>query len=203
MTNIYEAYQGYLQDIGEYVPSAYDVSNPTLTPTYTYDTGYAPPILDYADDGDDPGKKDPPGGITGVPGGITGVKGPGLTGIYDQYQDLGKLGKFGVNMGLNMVAPGLGSLLGLYGMADGFFGGPKGLNQIDAMNYAKNIDPDRYDGFNPGVGPTSFSTNPGIGFSNRDPEDTQDYGGGESSGGAGTGNSNASDPGGSDSMGSF
>ena len=175
MANIYEAYQQYLQDIGEYVPSAYDVSNPTLTPTYTYDTGYAPPILDYADDGDDPGKKDPPGGITGVPGGITGVKGPGLTGIYDQYQDLGKLGKFGVNMGLNMVAPGLGSLLGLYGIADGFFGGPKGLNQIDAMNYAKNIDPDRYDGVTDPSN-VSFSENPGIGFSNKDPEDVQDYG---------------------------
>ena len=87
-------------------------------------------------------------------------------------------------MGIGLLAPQLAPLLGMYNIGKSIydFGGdifgytdPKGLHQIDVPNYAQYIDPDRYDGVTDPSN-VSFSENPGIGFSNKDPEDVQDYG---------------------------
>jgi hypothetical protein len=84
----------------------------------------------------------------------------GSSKALDYYNNqLGYLGRTGVNSLLGMVNPMLGAVgqmynqgKSLYDLGSSMFGGvPEG---------------------------GSFSKNPGIGFSNRDPEDTQDYGGG-------------------------
>ena len=80
------------------------------------------------------------------------------TGNFNLGQILGPIAAYATGIpGLSFVA----------NAANNYFN-PQGLHQIDVPNYAQNIDPDRYGDFNPGIGPTSFSTNPGIGFSNTD-----------------------------------
>ena len=185
MANIYEAYQQYLSDIGEYVPSVDDVYSgvPRLASTIqnagiTGITGIKDALLPSGDDG--------PPGPPGSPG--TG----GIAGLIDQYNNAGFLGRAPVNMGIGLLAPQLAPLLGMYNIGKSIydFGGdifgytdPKGLHQIDVPNYAGYIDPDRYGDFNPGIGFTSFSTNPGIGFSNTDGDIESDPAAGVSSGG--------------------
>jgi hypothetical protein len=181
MANIYEAYQQYLSDIGEYVPSVDDVYSgvPRLASTIqnagiTGITGIKDALLPSGDDGN----QGPPG-PPGSPG--TG----GIAGLIDQYNNAGFLGRAPVNMGISMFAPQLAAPLAMYNIGKSIydFGGdvfgytdPKGLHQIDVPNYAQYIDPDRYDGVTDPSN-VSFSENPGIGFSNTDGDiESYDYG---------------------------
>tara|TARA_R110000823_G_scaffold47392_1_gene120960 strand:- start:10 stop:651 length:642 start_codon:yes stop_codon:yes gene_type:complete len=135
---------------------------------------------------------------TGNPGG------PGIGGLFNSYQNLGTMGKLGTTMALNAVLPGVGSLLGLAGLGNnaynnsgfldglnttgfgnftgGLFGAPQGTDQYgNSMNVAD-------------VESGLENTNTNVGFTH-DMSESSTTGGGD--------NSNASDPGGSDSMGSF
>ena len=209
MADIYEAYQEYLNNIGEYVPSASDVYGGIAGLTSRVPQ-VARDVLLPSDGGD--------GGTSGGPGG--GGTG-GIGDLLDRYNNASFLERGLVNTGIGLAFPQAAGLLGMYNVGKGIYDFGRGVlgynEQPTTMGY------DFYGDLGGGIADPStgsFSTNPGIGFSNTDgdiesdpaaeaqqaaieSEMSVDYGGGESSGGAGTGNSNASEPGGSDSMGSF
>lgn len=107
MANIYEAYQNYLNNIGEYVPSASDV--------YSGVSGLTSRIPQVARDvllpsGDD-GNQGPPG----PPG--TG----GIADLLDKYNDLGFIGRGAVNTGIGLAFPQAAGLLGMYNVGKGIY----------------------------------------------------------------------------------
>ena len=114
MANIYEAYQDYLSNIGEYVPSVDDVYSgvPRLASTIqnagiTGITGIKDALLPSGDDGNQ-GPPGPPG---------TG----GISDLFDKYNELGYLGRGLVNTGIGMFAPQLAPLLGMYNIGKGIY----------------------------------------------------------------------------------
>ena len=138
----------------------------------------------------------------------------GITQAFDQYQGLSNFGKLGTTMALNAFLPGAGTLLGIAGLGTsayngllgglnttgfgnftgGLFGAPEGRDQFGrSMNVA-----DVESGLDTAGGYTGTVAQQEALMS----EMSTDYGGGESSGGAGTGNSNASESGGSNTEGS-
>ena len=136
---------------------------------------------------------------TSTPTGTTGSIGD----LFNQYQNLSAVKKLGVTSLANMVLPGVGTILGLAGLGGnaansgmlsglnttafgnftgGLFGSPQGTDQYgNSMNVAD-------------VESGLENTNTNVGFTH-DMSESSPTGGGD--------NSNASDPGGSDSMGSF
>jgi len=114
MTNIYEAYQQYLSDIGEYVPSVDDVYSgvPRLASTIqnagiTGITGIKDALLPSGDDGNQ-GPPGPPG-----PGGVGD--------LFGKYNNASFLERGLVNTGIGMFAPQLAPLLGMYNIGKGIY----------------------------------------------------------------------------------
>lgn len=213
MANIYEAYQQYLSDIGEYVPSVDDVYSgvPRLASTIqnagiTGITGIKDALLPSGDDGN----QGPPG-PPGSPG--TG----GIAGLIDQYNNAGFLGRAPVNMAIGMLVPPLAPLLGMYNMGrsayDGISGLMGGLKTTGFGNFTGGLfgAPEGRDEFGKAmnVGDVESGLDTVGGYTGTVAQQealmsemSTNYGDGESSGAAGTGNSNASEHGGSDTEGS-
>lgn len=164
MVDIYQAYQEYLNNIGEYVPSASDVYSgvaglTSIVPQVARD------VLLPSDGGD--------GGTGGGPGG--GGTG-GIGDLLNRYNELGYIGRGAVNTGIGLAFPQAAGLLGLYNVGKGIYDfgrGVLGYNEkpTPTMNYDFYGDLDG--AADPSTG--SYSTNPGIGFSNIDPEDVQQF----------------------------
>ena len=117
MANIYEAYQEYLNNIGEYVPSASDVYSGVSGLTsniqnagITGITGIKDALLPSGDDGNQgpPGPPGPPG---------TG----GIGDLLDKYNELGFMGRGLVNTGIGLFAPQLAPLIGMYNIGKGIY----------------------------------------------------------------------------------
>lgn len=184
MVDIYQAYQEYLNNIGEYVPSASDVYSGVAGLTSRVPQ-VARDVLLPSDSGD--------GGISGGPGGTGGIGD-----LLDRYNELGYIGRGAVNTGIGLAFPQAAGLLGMYNVGKGIYDVGRGL-----LGYNEQPTPsmgyDFYGDLEGGVADPStgsFSTNPGIGFSNIDPEDIQNYGG-DSDGGAGGGTGSGANEGGS------
>ena len=107
MANIYEAYQEYLNNIGEYVPSASDVYGGIAGLTSRVPEVARDALLPSGDDGNQ-GPPGPPG---------TG----GISDLFDKYNELGYLGRGLVNTGIGMFAPQLAPLLGMYNIGKGIY----------------------------------------------------------------------------------
>ena len=164
MVDIYQAYQEYLNNIGEYVPSASDVYSGVAGLTSRVPQ-VARDVLLPSDGGD--------GGTGGGPGG--GGTG-GIGDLLDRYNELGYIGRGAVNTGIGLAFPQAAGLLGMYNVGKGIYDfgrGVLGYNEkpTPTMNYDFYGDLDG--AADPSTG--SYSTNPGIGFSNRDPEDVQQF----------------------------
>jgi hypothetical protein len=105
----------------------------------------------------------------------------GSSKALDYYNNqLGYLGRTGVNSLLGMVNPMLGAVGQMYNQGKSLY--DVGRNILGYNNFGRTMGYDFYGDLDGGVADPStgsFSTNPGIGFSNRDPEDVQNYGGGE------------------------
>lgn len=172
MANIYEAYQEYLNNIGEYVPSASDVYGgiaglTSIVPQVARD------VLLPSDNGD---------GGTGGGGGGTG----GIGDLVDKYNDLGFIGRGAVNTGIGLVFPQAAGLLGLYNTGKGIYDfgrGVLGYNDPALSGYDQLNDP--Y-GFNDGGVDTFGGSTVGTAFGDvrgldedESPNDAAgDYGGG-------------------------
>jgi hypothetical protein len=164
MADIYEAYQEYLNNIGEYVPSASDV--------YGGIAGLTSRVPEVARDVLLPSDNGDGGTGGGAGGGGTG----GIGDLVDKYNDLGFIGRGAVNTGIGLAFPQAAGLLGLYNVGKGIYdfgSGVLGYNEkpTPTMNYDFYGDLDG--AADPSTG--SYSTNPGIGFSNIDPEDVQQF----------------------------
>ena len=109
----------------------------------------------------------------------------GSSKALDYYNNnLGYLGRTGVNSLIGMVNPMLGAVGQMYNQGKSLY--DVGRNVLGYNNFGRTMGYDFYGDLGGGIADPStgsFSTNPGIGFSNRDPEDTQDYGN-DSHGGA-------------------
>lgn len=172
MADIYEAYQEYLNNIGEYVPSASDVYGgiaglTSIVPQVARD------VLLPSDNGD---------GGTGGGGGGTG----GIGDLVDKYNDLGFIGRGAVNTGIGLVFPQAAGLLGLYNTGKGIYDfgrGVLGYNDPALSGYDQLNDP--Y-GFNDGGVDTFGGSTVGTAFGDvrgldedESPNDAAgDYGGG-------------------------
>ena len=184
MADIYEAYQEYLNNIGEYVPSASDVYGgiaglTSIVPQVARD------VLLPSDNGD---------GGTGGGGGGTG----GIGDLVDKYNDLGFIGRGAVNTGIGLVFPQAAGLLGLYNTGKGIYDfgrGVLGYNDPALSGYDQLNDP--Y-GFNDGGVDTFGGSTVGTAFGDvrgldedESPNDAAgDYGGGSE---VGPGDDNAPD----------
>ena len=172
MADIYEAYQEYLNNIGEYVPSASDVYSgiaglTSRVPQVVRD------VLLPSDDGD---------GGTGGGGGGTG----GIGDLVDKYKDLGFIGRGAVNTGISLAFPQAAGLLGMYNVGKGIYDfgrGVLGYNDPALSGYDQLNDP--Y-GFNDGGVDTFGGSTVGTAFGDvrgldedESPNDAAgDYGGG-------------------------
>lgn len=174
MADIYKAYQEYLNNIGEYVPSASDVYSGIAGLTSRVPQ-VARDVLLPSDNGD--GGKGGGGG-----GGGTG----GIGNLMDKYNDLGFIGRGAVNTAIGLAFPQAAGLLGLYNTGKGIYDfgrGVLGYNDPALSGYDQLNDP--Y-GFNDGGVDTFGGSTVGTAFGDvrgldedESPNDTAgDYGGG-------------------------
>ena len=174
MADIYEAYQEYLNNIGEYVPSASDVYGGIAGLTSRVPQ-VARDVLLPSDNGD--------GGIGGGPGG--GGTG-GIGDLVDKYNDLGFIGRGAVNTGIGLVFPQAAGLLGMYNVGKGIYDfgrGVLGYNDPALSGYDQLNDP--Y-GFNDGGVDTFGGSTVGTAFGDvrgLDEEESPNSEAGVSSGG--------------------
>ncbi len=172
MANIYEAYQEYLNNIGEYVPSASDVYGGIAGLTSRVPEVARDVLLPSGDDGNQ-GPPGPPG---------TG----GIADLLDKYNDLGFIGRGAVNTGIGLAFPQAAGLLGMYNTGKGIYDfgrGVLGYNDPALSGYDQLNDP--Y-GFNDGGVDTFGGSTVGTAFGDvrgldedESPNDAAgDYGGG-------------------------
>jgi len=115
MADIYQAYQEYLNNIGEYVPSASDVYSGIAGLTSRVPQ-VARDVLLPSDNGD---------GGTGGGGGRGGTGGIGD--LLDRYNKLGYIGRVAVNTGIGLAFPQAAGLLGMYNVGKGIYDAGRGL----------------------------------------------------------------------------
>tara|TARA_R110000796_G_scaffold47848_1_gene114802 strand:- start:452 stop:1063 length:612 start_codon:yes stop_codon:yes gene_type:complete len=116
------------------------------------------PFPYYGEEGDDDD------GDKGLPPGPKGVGS-----LMDRYNKAGYFGRSLVNMPIGMLAPPLAPALAMYNMGRSVY--DFGRNVLGYNKAATNMRYD-FDGNIADARSGSYSTNPGIGFSNRDLEDT-------------------------------
>ena len=152
MVDIYQAYQEYLNNIGEYVPSASDVYSGVAGLTSRVPQ-VARDVLLPSDDGD--------GGIGGGPGG--GGTG-GIGDLLDQYNNASFLEKGLVNTGIGLAFPQAAGLLGMYNVGKGIYDFGRdvfGYNDpfVNVIDFDKELAEDQRLGGETGLGSLGFSAN--------------------------------------------
>lgn len=176
MADIYEAYQDYLSNIGEYVPSASDVYSgiaglTSRVPEFERD------VLPSYDDGGDGGT----GGGGG--GGGTG----GIGDLVDRYNNASFLEKSLVNTGIGLAFPQAAGLLGLYNVGKGIYDFGRdvfGYNDpfVNVIDFDKELAKDQTLGGETGLGSLGFSADEIESFDREAASEQSD--GGYDSGGA-------------------
>ena len=157
MANIYEAYQEYLNNIGEYVPSASDVYGGIAGLTSRVPQ-VARDVLLPSDNGE--------GGTGGGPGG--GGTG-GIGDLLDRYNNASFLERGLVNTGIGLAFPQAAALLGMYNTGKGIYDfgrGVLGYNDpfVNVIDFDKELAKDQTLGGETGLGSLGFSANEIAGF---------------------------------------